>query len=124
MNKVAREKAQRWDWIQRNKRLFISLNEEDLIEHVTELELVKRKGDNLSIDHIVPRVAIIDPRSWSKLSIQEAKEWVDFVNQWEDYGRLSDGTFWIASGLQCKANLRLVSNSINSRKRRLLSSEL
>lgn len=118
----SKDEARRWDYVCRVKRGFVSLEEPDFIDYVAELvvrkwvykeKISKRPIDNLVIDHIIPLRAVLDPRLWDHYSLSEKKEWIAFINEWEKLGRRADGSFWIASGLQCKANLQLLTKRQN-----------
>lgn len=129
-----KEKASRWNQAQL-KRGYKSLNEPDLITHIAQLFIDKlkydykpgsqgNKGSYLSIDHIVNRQAVMSPKYWNYLTDTEKREWILFLNEWKDICQLGHGGIWVASGLQCKANLRLESKRGNAKKANILPIEL
>lgn len=122
---TSKDEARRWDHTQRFKRGYATLHESDLIDYIAKMIVEKysykrykskHPGDILSIDHFINKQAAIDPRSWNLLSLKEKQEWIEFIKEWEDVGRLNSGYFWIASGLQCKANLNLMHKRLNNSK--------
>lgn len=129
-----KEKASRWNQKQL-KRGYKSLHEPDLIEYIADI-IVKQykyeyipgsqgnKGAYLSIDHIVNHKAVMNPKYWNYLTDTEKLEWLIFLNEWRTVCQLGHGRIWIASGLQCKANLRLESKRGNAKKAQLLPIEL
>lgn len=125
-----KEKASRWNQRQL-KRGYRSLHEPDLIEHIAQLLITRLKyeyfpgsqgckGSYLSIDHIVNRQAIMSPKYWNYLTDTEKLEWLEFLNEWRDICQLGHGHIWIASGLQCKANLEVIPKRGNAKKCNLL----
>lgn len=125
-----KEKASRWNQAQL-KRGYKSLHEFDLISYIAQLfvdrlkyeyipESQGNKGSYLSIDHIVNKQAVMSPKYWNYLTDTEKREWLLFLSEWRDVCKLGHGRIWIASGLQCKANLQILPKRGNSKKANIL----
>ena len=122
--KNSRAEAQIWNYTCVRRRGYHGLGE-NLTQFVADMFVKKymyrrfeskHPGDVLSIDHIINKVGVLDHKQWDRLSIQDKREWIAFIKEWEHVGRTKNGSFWIVSGLHCRANLQIIHKRANSVK--------